>query len=177
MGVGSKSATSRAACTSPEGLNLSGRVGAELYRACGSRDIDILDLLVAVDSVARSNIASQVCLAIALRMEETIVGAAQKADENSDLFVDHLGPLSSKQTAAAKRAAAAASTKLDGKLRSMTFRYILAGRRFFDGVTNFSYTCDASRVGKKSCLVGNLATPANIFMWCPPQVAIPETQI
>lgn len=42
--------------------------------------------------------------------------------------------------------------------------YFFAGRRFFADVGSFSYSCDATRMGRRQCLVGGVALPSKVFM-------------
>ena len=58
----------------------------------------------------------------------------------------------------------------DANTAHMLCKYFYAGRKHFAGeVTYLSLACDATRMGKRSCMSGCIASPANLFMWAPPQ--------
>lgn len=53
--------------------------------------------------------------------------------------------------------------------RDLVCRYFFAGRKLFEGQKTFSFSTDATRLGKRACLVTALALPSNQMMWTPPQ--------
>lgn len=62
---------------------------------------------------------------------------------------------------------------MDLDLSDIVTRYFFASRQTFDcSPLHISFTCDATRMGKRACMVGAIALPSNKFAWCPPQAAL-----
>lgn len=62
---------------------------------------------------------------------------------------------------------------MDLDLSDIVTRYFFTSRQTFDcSPLHISFTCDATRMGKRACMVGAIALPSNKFAWCPPQAAL-----
>lgn len=48
--------------------------------------------------------------------------------------------------------------------------HYFASRKTFDVRPLYlSFSCDATRIGKRACMLGAVALTSNKFAWCPPQ--------
>lgn len=55
-------------------------------------------------------------------------------------------------------------------LKGLLCKYYFSGRRYFAPLSSLSFAVDATRIGRKQCLMGCVASPGNVLMWSPPQV-------
>eukprot|EP00972_Heterocapsa_arctica_P116309 16452358-Heterocapsa_arctica.AAC.1 len=68
------------------------------------------------------------------------------------------------------KTAKAMKASRDANIAQMLCKYFYAGRKHFSAeVSYLSLACDATRMGKRSCMIGCVASPGNLFMWSPPQ--------
>lgn len=79
-------------------------------------------------------------------------------------------PASAKSVKRLGKMARALERKLRGDAKTVLCKYFFVGRRHFSKVGSISFSLDAARLGRLTCMLGNTATPDGTLMWAPPQV-------
>lgn len=158
----------------PKNFDLRLPVPGALLREFRHREaVPAFELLMAMD---RAGAATWPCLwqlamALALQVEATL----SNLEKPDDLSV-HLSParqLSRVNRSQLGRLAQALRARLQADSGNLVCRYFFAMRKAFGHKPQFfSLACDATRMGKRSCMVGCIALPNNVFAWCPPQVSV-----
>lgn len=130
--------------------------------------VPIIDLLQRLDQAAWGYLFSQLLVRLAHIMESTIIKGP--ADSMLPTVRVEAGDRSKKRRVKRLRLLAGALLKKQrSQLKLRICQYFFAGRRHFSQVGTCSMCVDASRIGKRQCMVAAIARPDNIMMWAPPQ--------
>lgn len=139
-----------------------GGVRGALVRLCGPTPA-IQDLLLRLDTTRYMNLFAQFVLQLGLTIEKTLVSSG-----GADITISVTQALKQSRRASMKLAQALVK-RLESDRKGMYYKYFMTSRKYFSNAKHLSYTCDASRVGRRQCLVGTVSLLSNIMAWCPPQ--------
>lgn len=130
--------------------------------------VDIWEALQTLDCAAWSWLYVQVLLQLATVIEAKIIAGCAT---NSMIPTTCMPAVANtpKGNKKLKALAKALSARKQKAIRTRVCKYFLCGRRAFDSGGSISLTCDASRIGKRQCMVSTVGKPGNVLMWAPPQ--------
>lgn len=132
--------------------------------------VSIIEALQSLDCAAWSWLYVQVLLQLAMAIEAKII-----AGPGSGTIPTTCMPAVANTRKGANKLKLLAKALLLQKqkaVRTRVCKYFLCGRRAFDAARCISLTCDASRIGKRQCMVATIGKPDNTLMWAPPQANI-----
>jgi hypothetical protein len=131
--------------------------------------VDMFTLFDVLDSPKCRYLLSQVALGVALVMERAL-----KADEKPlDVMLETAVVATNSKAHVRRRFGKLAKSmheKMADDMDGTVCKYFFCARKHFDGCKVLSFSTDASRMGKKQCLVSAISKPNNVMMWAPPTV-------